>query len=606
MLQTFHERTMPRNARPRLAALRRCMASEGLDGFLVPRADAHQGEFVADADERLAWLTGFTGSAGTCLVLAASAALFVDSRYTLQAMRQLDPESFEVRSTEAGGIAGWLSERWSDGAALGIGYDPWLHTVAEISRLETRLESDSVSFVPTRNLVDAVWRGRPSPPMNLMVPHPDSLAGESHEAKRASVARLLRDAGQRSAVITAADSISWMLNTRGSDVERIPVAQAFAVIHDTGLVDLFMHGSKVNDALRSHLGESVSIRCASEFGACLEAMPGPIRVDRERAPAWVSERIGVGTDRIAYGDDPVLMPKACKNSVELAGVEAAHVRDGAALAEFLAWLHVQIGQSGLTEIDVVRKLEAFRSASGELRDISFDTICGSGPNGAIVHYRVTEETNREIQNGDVLLVDSGGQYADGTTDVTRTIAMGDPPVEAARAFTLVLKGMIAISMLRWPEGLAGCHIDAIARVPLWREGMDYGHGTGHGVGAFLAVHEGPQGISRRSRTGLRPGMIVSNEPGYYKEGHFGIRIENLLAVRKSETAEGSTGRKMLEFHTLTLAPIDRAMIYPDLLDRRETDWLDAYHADILDRLEPHCSRPAAVWLRRACAPLAEA
>ena len=543
MFQDFDERAEPGSAAPRLEELRRCMASEGLDGFLVPRADAHQGEFVAEADERLAWLTGFTGSAGTCLVLAGSAALFVDSRYTLQAGRQVDPEIFEIRSSEGAGIADWLLERRTADAPLGIGYDPWLHTLAEISRFESRLDRAQFSFIPTRNLVDAVWRDRPEPPANLMVPHSDALAGESHEAKRAGIAKLLRDAGHRSAVITAPDSISWLLNTRGSDVARIPVTQAFAMISDTGSVDLFMHESKVDDVLRSHLGDCVSVHDPSEFGTFLETSPGPIRVDRGRAPVWVSDRIGTGSDRLACGEDPVLVPKACKNATELAGIEAAHVRDGAALAEFLAWLQSRIGLSGLSEIDVVRKLEACRIASGKLRDISFDTICGSGPNGAIVHYRVTEATNRAIRDGDVLLIDSGGQYEDGTTDVTRTVAMGSPPDEAVRAFTLVLKGMIAISRLRWPAGLAGCHIDAIARVPLWREGMDYGHGTGHGVGAYLAVHEGPQGISRRSHAELRPGMIVSNEPGYYKEGHFGIRIENLLAVRKNNRVEESAGTR---------------------------------------------------------------
>ena len=404
-------------------------------------------------------------------------------------------------------------------------------------------------------------------------------------------------------MLTLPDSIAWLLNVRGSDIARTPVPLAFAILHAGGRVELFTDPAKADDALRAHLGPDVAIMAPEAFGPGLDALRGRVAVDRASAPAWVSDRIAAtGAAEVVWERDPCILPKACKTEAEIAGARAAHLRDGAAMAEFLAWLDLTAPEGGLTEIDVVKKLEATRAATGQLRDISFETICGAGPDGAIVHYRVTEATNRPVRPGELLLVDSGGQYADGTTDITRTVPVGPVPPEAVRPFTLVLKGLIAMSRLRWPEGLAGRDIDAVARTALWRAGMDYDHGTGHGIGSYLGVHEGPQSLSRRGLEPLLPGMILSIEPGYYREGAFGIRIENLAVVRPPEVPEGGD-RPMLGFETLTLAPIDRRLVDRGLLEPDERAWLDAYHARVAETLAPLVEPETARWLRAACQPL---
>ncbi|MDO5658122.1 MAG: aminopeptidase P family protein [Paracoccus sp. (in: a-proteobacteria)] len=587
--QSFDASTNPADGGPRLAALRAEMVRAGVDAFIVPRADAHQGEYVAASDARLAWLTGFTGSAGFAVVTADRAGVFIDGRYRVQVRAETDPAHFTPVNWPETQPADWLAEALPKGAK--VGFDPWLHTVAQVEALRKR----GIELVAVDNLVDAVWPDRPAPPVGAVRLHPDDLAGETAAEKRARIARALREAGQGAAVLTLPDSISWLLNIRGRDLPRNPVVQGFALIHDDARVDLFTDPAKFDDATRAALGNEVTIHPPHAFAPALTALKGVVRLDPASAPQAVADLLQAD---IARGDDPCVMPKAIKNPSEIKGMRAAHLRDGAVMVRLLAWLDAQPSES-LTEIDVVRQLEALRREAGAY-DISFDTICGAGPNGAIVHYRVTEGTNRGVARDDVLLIDSGGQYADGTTDITRTVAIGTPPDEARAAFTRVLQGMIAMSLLRFPKGLAGRDIDAVARAPLWMAGQDYDHGTGHGVGAALCVHEGPARLSRISDVALAEGMILSNEPGYYREGAFGIRIENLIVVTR---ARAEPGREMLGFETLTFAPIDRRMIDADALSWAERDWLNDYHAATFAQLSPMLDGDALDWLTRATAPL---
>ncbi len=586
MFQSFEMSTSPDTGAPRLAALRAEMTARGLDAFLVPRADAHQGENVAPRDERLAWLTGFTGSAGFCVVLAGEAGVFVDGRYTLQVRNQVDTEVFTPVDWTETQVGDWLAERLEAGV---VGFDPWLHTPAEIAKLEKAL--DGVELRPVANAVDAVWEDQPQPPAEPIVEHPLEFAGESAADKAARLAKELREKGATAAVLTLPDSIAWLLNIRGADIARTPVPHLFAILHDDGRVDLFGQPRPA----------PVEIAPLAEFEGALKALTGKVALHKGSAPVWVAERL----DHAEILDhEPVRLPKARKNAAEIEGARTAHRRDGAAMAEFLCWLDSAAPSGELTEIAIVKELEAKRRATNQLKDISFETISGSGPNGAIVHYRVTEQSDRTLVPGELMLVDSGGQYVDGTTDVTRTMATGPVDPDAARAFTLVLKGMIAISRLRWPDGLGGAHLDALARAPLWSAGFDYAHGTGHGVGAYLGVHEGPQSLSRRSTVAFEPGMILSNEPGYYREGAFGIRIENLVVVEDPTTPEGGD-QPMLSFETLTLVPIDRRLIQPHLLEAAERDWLDSYHARVLAEIGPLVSPETRDWLTAACAPLTD-
>ncbi len=598
--QTFQRRTSPATGAPRLAALREAIRAEGIDAFLVPRADAHQGENVAACDERLAWLTGFTGSAGFAIAGLETAGLFVDGRYTIQSRIEVDVSAFTILRHPDDTAANWLIDALPQGGRAG--FDPWLHTTGEIERIEAGLEGRRISLVPVENLVDRIWDDRPEPPAAPIVPHPTELAGRGSDEKRRVLASGLRDKGRAAFVLSLTDSIAWLLNIRGQDIARTPVPRAFAILHDTGRVDLFTEPSRCDAALRAHLGPDVAIAPPESFGPALDALTGRIGVDKATAPRWVADRLRAAGRGIDWAEDPCIRPKAIKTEAEIAGSRAAHLRDGAAMARFLAWLDAEASAGGLTEIDVVKRLEAFRAEAGALRDISFETICGAGPHGAIVHYRVSEASNRAIRAGELLLVDSGGQYQDGTTDITRTVAIGAPPPEARRPFTLVLRGLIAMSRLAWPEGLAGAHIDAAARAPLWSAGLDYDHGTGHGVGAYLGVHEGPQSLSRRSMAPIEAGMILSIEPGYYKEDAFGIRIENLGAVRPAEIPPGGE-RRMLTFETLTFAPIDRRLIDTALLDPAERSWVDRYHSEVLERISPQVDEKTVSWLRMACSAL---
>ncbi|MFZ1480306.1 MAG: aminopeptidase P family protein [Paracoccaceae bacterium] len=597
MFQTFDSPASPEQGPPRLAALRAALATEGLAGFIVPRADAHQGEYVAARDERLQWLTGFTGSAGFCIVLPEMAGVFIDGRYRTQVKAQVDLAQFipvpwpEVKPGD------WLRTHLAAGE---IGFDPWLHTAEEIARLRTALQGGSVTLRATKNMVDGIWPDQPAPPQGRAFAHPDDLAGETSTAKRDRLAAGLRDKGERAAVITLPDSLCWLLNLRGSDVPRNPVLHGFAILHDDGRVTLFAEAAKFDDATRAALGPHVTLRPPAAFVPALHTLPGPVRVDRATAPLAVSRELEEAGVAVSWGDDPCRLPKARKNAAEIAGMREAHLRDGAAMVEFLAWLDRQ-PMGTLSEIAVVSALEGFRRATNALHDISFDTICGSGPNGAIMHYRVTRETDRQLQPDELLLVDSGAQYLDGTTDITRTIAIGDPGDEARACHTRVLQGLIAISRVRWPKGLAGRDLDPLARFALWVEGQDFDHGTGHGVGAFLSVHEGPQRLSRISEVPLEPGMILSNEPGYYREGAFGIRLENLIVV--GEAAPLGDNRAQLSFETLTFVPFDRRLIRAEVLSPAERDWLNAYHAEVLARIGPRLGDAARGWLESACAAL---
>jgi Xaa-Pro aminopeptidase len=601
MFQTFDATTTPETGGPRLTALRDELKREGLAGFIIPRADAHQGEYVADCDKRLAWLTGFTGSAGFCVALRNTAGVFIDGRYTLQVRDQVDLAHYTPVDYPKTKLGDWLADTAKSGDV--IGFDPWLHTKGELDTAEKRLAGTGITLQPCDNLVDRIWADRPAAPTDLMVPYALDLAGKSSADKRAEIATKLRDEGRGSVVLTQPDAIAWLLNTRGTDLGQTPVALAFATLDDTGHATLFIAPVKVDDTLRQHLGNEVTIQTPDQLGAAIDTLKGPVLVDKSTAPVWLDARLrAAGTD-VTYGADPILLAKAVKNETEIAGTAAAHIRDGAAICEFLAWIADQGPAPDLTEIDVVKKLESFRTATGALKNISFDTICGTGPHGAIMHYRVTDETNAKIEPDNLLLVDSGAQYLDGTTDITRTRAIGTPTAEAIRAFTLVLKGMITVSMARFPKGLAGRDIDPLARNALWQAGLDFDHGTGHGVGVYLSVHEGPQRISRVSDVPLQSGMILSNEPGYYKPGHFGIRIENLIVVEPAAPLEGADDREMLQFKTLTFAPIDPTLIDVTLLTEPERDWLNRYHAEVLSKIAPNCSEATQNWLKQACAPL---
>ncbi len=587
MFQSFDATASPEQGPPRLAALREVMAEAGFDAFLVPRADRFQGEFVAPADERLAWLTGFTGSAGLAVICANAAAMFVDGRYRLQVRDQVADDFTTLDPAEVSPAA-WLTQNVERPAR--VGFDPWLHTVDDITKL-TKSLGDHAALAPSVNLVDRIWTDRPSAPIQTVRVHPLELSGEGSSSKRERLAQELQKAGQRAAILTLPESICWLLNIRGDGIPRSPVVHAFAILHDTGRVSLFSSPEKFK-----HLGPDPNIDIEDEdaFGRAVDRLEGPVRVDGQTAPWRISEIL---EDRAVWDRDPCFMPKACKNDAEVSGMQSAHLRDGAAMVEFLAWFDKEAPKGGLTEISAARALEGFRAQAGDLLDISFDTISGSGPNAAIIHYRVSELTDRKIKPGQLYLVDSGGQYIDGTTDVTRTLAVGEPSDVHRDCYTRVLQGLIAISLARFPSGRAGRDIDALARAPLWRNGLDYDHGTGHGVGACLNVHEGPQRISPAGSASLEPGMILSNEPGHYRPGEFGIRIENLLVVRKD--GKSLNDRDRLCFQTLTYVPFDRRLIDTSLIGPWERNWIDAYHSEVREKIGDLLSASAREWLDAA-------
>jgi Xaa-Pro aminopeptidase len=585
----------------RLQALRAELKRRGVDGFLVPRSDEHQGEYVPTRAQRLVWLTGFTGSAGMAIVLADQAAIFIDGRYTLQVTKQVDMALFTPQPLDQVRPDQWLAERLKPGMKLG--FDPWLHGIGECERLANACTRAGAELVALEgNPIDAVWSDQPPPPLGPVVPHGQEFAGEESIAKRQRIALELAKSKADAAVLSLPDSIAWLLNIRGADVPHVPLPLSFAILHKDASVDLFVDPRKLTEAARQHLGNQISVQPPQALDAALDALGRDGRivlVDPATAPYRLAARLQKAGASILREADPVALPKACKNAVEIEGTRRAHARDGAALTRFLGWLSDASTKGVLTEIEASDRLEAIRREHGLCRDLSFDTISGAGPHGAIVHYRATDRSNRKLQPGELYLVDSGAQYPDGTTDVTRTIAIGQPSEEMRDRFTRVLKGHIALATVRFPAGTTGSQLDALARRPLWEIGLDYEHGTGHGVGSFLSVHEGPHRISKMPNTvALRPGMIVSNEPGFYKEGGYGIRIENLILVQKADEAG-----KFLHFETLTLAPIDRNLIDVSLLSADELAWINAYHARVAKQIGPQLDAPAKAWLDQATAPL---
>ena len=589
----------------RLAALREQLARTALDGFVVPLTDEHMSEYVGDYAQRLAWLTGFQGSAGTAVVLPAEAAIFTDGRYTLQVRQQVSAEDWQFVGVPATSVAAWLAANAPRGGR--IGYDPWLHTRGWVSEARAALAERGAELVPVAtNPVDAVWPDRPAPSAATLVVHDDVQAGASSAQKRAQLGEWLGARGADAVVLTALDSIAWLLNIRGRDVAHTPVALAYAIIGIDGTVDLFVAPDKMTEAVRQHLGNAVRLHDRAAFPAALGGYAGKrIAADPERAVAAIFDALEAGGATVLALRDPVVLAKATKNPVEIAGHRAASARDGAALARFLRWVETEAPKGGLTELDCVAQLHEFRAATGVLLDTSFDTISATGAHGASPHYRVDAESNARLEMGQLYLVDSGGQYADGTTDVTRVLPVGEPTAEMRDRFTRVLKGHIALATAQFPVGTTGGQLDAFARRPLWEIGLDYAHGTGHGVGAYLAVHEGPQRIAPPNYPGggpaepLRPGMIISNEPGYYKAGDYGIRIENLVLVEERPVVGGM----MLGFETLTFCPIERSLIDTALLSAGERDWLDAYHARVLAVLGPQMVGEELAWLEAKCAPV---
>jgi len=591
----------------RLNALREQLKADRLDGFVVPLTDEHMSEYVGSYAQRLAWLTGFEGSAGSAVVLPQEAAIFVDGRYTLQVRSQVDGAHWSYQSVPETSIADWLKDHAPEGGR--IGYDPWLHSRDWVRRATEALKSRGAELVAVeQNPIDKVWRDRPEASKAHLVVHPDKYAGRSSADKRQDIAEQLSKIGADAAVLSALDSIAWAFNVRGADVARTPVALAFALVRSDGTADLFVEPEKVSPEVQQHLGNGVRLHDRSAFEGALGELNGKtVTVDPERAVAAIFEALDRAGAKIVTMRDPTILPKAIKNPVEIAGQQAAQARDGAAISRFLRWVEVEAPKGGVDELTASDHLEALRKESPELRDLSFDTISGAGPNGAIVHYRSSEKTNRKLESGSLYLVDSGGQYVDGTTDITRTVVVGEPTEEMRDRFTRVLKGHIAVATAIFPKGVRGSQLDSFARRPLWEAGLDYAHGTGHGVGSFLSVHEGPQRISPvgSSQSGgdepLQPGMILSNEPGYYKTGEYGIRIENLVLVveRPVEGAEKET----LGFETLTFAPIERRLIVKEMLSPSELEWLNAYHAEVLTKIGPQLQADDRAWLESACAPL---
>ncbi len=604
MRQTFDENNERAFGARHLPLIRQAMAEQKLDGFLVPHEDEHQNEYLPEANDRLAWATGFTGSAGAAVILKDKAAVFVDGRYTLQVRDQVDEDLFEIRDLIEGGVPAYLETAAVKGQA--IGYDPRLHSPDALAKVRAAVEKAGAQLKPVeRNPLDAAWgEKRPPQPQAPVVPHPLDYAGEDSAAKRARIGLALAAKDAQAAVITAPASIAWLFNIRGGDVIRTPLPLAQAILDASGQARLFLDPAKVSDELPAWLGNEVSLETPEALQGALAALKGQkVLVDPAQSSAWYFDTLEAAGAVTLRGEDPCALPRACKNPVEIDGTRRAHVRDGAALAHFLHWLATEAQTSLPDEKTVVQTLEGFREATGALKDLSFDTIAGAASNGAIVHYRPTERLNKRTEAGSLLLVDSGGQYLDGTTDVTRTVAIGEPSREMAERFTLVLKGYLALTHVRFPAGTTGSALDAMARAPLWMAGLDYDHGTGHGVGSYLGVHEGPQRISKAPNSvALLPGMIVSNEPGYYKPGAYGIRIENLQFVTAAEEIAGGE-RAMLGFETLTLAPIDRRLIVVEMLTPQERDQMDAYHARVLREIGPLVDGEVKTWLEEVCAPL---
>ena len=590
MFQSFDTSADPSQGPDRLARLRSVMRDNGIDAYIVPRTDRFQGEYIAPADECLSWLTGFTGSAGFCVVQHDQAAIFVDSRYRVQVKQQVC-DSFTPMDWPEQRLVPHLLETLPRPAR--VAYDPWLHTVKEVHALRNEFEPQRIRLLEADNLVHKIWPDRPAAPQAPVRPYPSALAGVSSADKRAALARKLGKSGLDALFVPLCDNVAWLFNLRGNDIPRVPIFHSYAIVYSYGSADLIVDPHKLTDV---PLDPDVRIVPLDRVEAHLKALTGTMRLDPSITPNQVEILLRAGGAQIDHGTDFITLEKACKSPAEISATKTAHDMDACAMIEFLAQF-AQQDPTQLTEIDVVRQLENARRATGKLQDISFDTISGSGPNAAIVHYRVTQHSNRALKKGEFLLIDSGGQYIEGTTDITRTVALGPVTPEMQELYTRVLQGMIRVSMLRFPQGTTGRDIDAFARASLWSQGHDYGHGTGHGVGAYLSVHEGPQRISKHSSIAFEPGMILSNEPGYYRDGAFGIRIENLILVQPHEFAKHS-GPTFLSFDTLTYVPIDTGPIASGILSKTERMWLNDYHSACWTRYNGRVSPKARKWLAK--------
>ncbi|NQY95747.1 MAG: aminopeptidase P family protein [Henriciella sp.] len=603
MKQNFDVKGGPHIGRANLPKLRKEMAAQGLDGFYVPHEDEYQNEYLPDANERLAWVSGFTGSFGSALILKNRAAVFVDGRYTIQGADQTDPDLFECVHVPDPGAFGWLAQQ--DLAGQTIGYDPALMTPNDVAAFSNAAaKAGAKAKAVGDNPLDQAWTDRPPQPLQPVHPHALEFAGETAEDKRRVIAESLSADQADAAIITAPASIAWLFNIRGGDVACSPLPLARAIVRQDGSATLYMDPAKETEGLREHLGNQVTLSPLTALDDDLAAFKGQtVSLDPNLASAWFFQTLESAGANILRQQDPVMLPKACKNATELRGTAAAHRRDGAAIVRFLHWLDTDAQSGKVTEIDAALKLLNFRTMDPSMKDMSFETISGAGPNGALPHYRVSSASNRVLERGTLYLVDSGGQYLDGTTDITRTVAIGDPSADMKRHNTLVLKGHIAMDRVRFPEGTTGTHLDTLARHALWQAGLDYDHGTGHGVGVYLGVHEGPQRIAKAwNATPLMPGMIVSNEPGFYKEGAYGIRIENLQYVTPPEEIEGGD-RPMLGFECLTFAPLARNLIDTALLTSSERDWVDDYHQRVLSEIGDLVDGEVKDWLENACKPL---
>lgn len=603
MKQNFDVKGGPQIGRENLPKLRAEMAKAGLDGFYVPHEDEYQNEYLPDANERLAWATGFTGSFGSALILQDRAAIFVDGRYTIQGAEQTDHALFERIAIPDPGAFGWLSQQ--DLSGKSIGYDPALMTPndVEIFDAAARKAGAAIQAVSV-NPIDSAWKDRPAQPQAPVLVHDLAYSGQNADEKRLKIAETILSVAADAVIITSPASIAWLFNIRGGDVACSPLPLARAILRADASATLFLDPAKESHGLREHLGNQVTLAPLETLDAELDALKGQtVSLDPDLASAWFFQKLDSAGASIVRAQDPVMLPKSRKNATELAGTAAAHQRDGAAVTRFLHWLDTDAQSGDYSEIDAALKLLDFRAVDTSMKDMSFETISGAGPNGALPHYRVSSASNRPLERGSLYLVDSGGQYPDGTTDITRTVPIGDPSDDMRRHYTLVLKGHIAMDSVRFPEGTTGTHLDTLARHALWQAGLDYDHGTGHGVGVYLGVHEGPQRIAKAwNATPLMPGMIVSNEPGFYKEGAYGIRIENLQYVTPPEEIEGGD-RAMLGFECLTFAPLSRDLIDTSLLSQAERDWVDDYHQRVLGEIGGLVDGDARDWLDGACAAL---
>ena len=602
--QTFEDATSPDQGTRRVPLLQQELVRRGFDGFVIPRGDEHQSEYVPPSADRLTWLTGFTGSAGTAIVLAGEAAIVVDGRYTLQASSQVDTSTIAVVPMAETNVEAWIAAHLRPGQVLA--YDPWLHTAKGVTDLEGAVAKAGATLAAIDgNPLDAVWDDRPAPPVGPISLHPEALAGESAASKIARLQAALAAQRLDSLVVSDPHNIAWLFNLRGSDIPHTPIALGYGIVPASGRPTLFLDPAKLSDAVSHTLAEAAILAAPASLPQALDRLgrePGKVRIDAATGAKALSNAIEAAGGAPDRGNDPITVLKAVKNAAEIAGARAAQMRDGAAVTRFLHWLHGEAPTGRIGEIDAVEALEGFRRDTGLLRDVSFPTISGSGPNGAIVHYRVTRATDRRLLPGELLLVDSGAQYEDGTTDITRTMAIGTPSAEMRDRFTRVLRGHIAIARAVFPKGTSGAQIDGFARRALWEAGLDFDHGTGHGIGSYLSVHEGPQRISKTGGVALDAGMILSNEPGYYKAGAYGIRLENLILVEPREVAGAE--RPMLGFETLTLAPFDRSLVEPASMEAEERAWLDGYHARVRDTLSPLLDEATRAWLGEVTRPIA--